>query len=185
MNSAQNKQLSFKTIRNICFGLLLGVNLIGGLFFYSRLQDVTETMYSPIMTHRPYLNEIIALQLAASSLDLLLHEQIRGNLVDNQETIDNIEEIIEKTHSIRNKNVVSEDDAQHFGNFIKTLKVLKVSLIYYKNNRIYDSSSSSTEELYEIIDESIYKLNNEIDYILSLVTNNINKTDKHFLEVTK
>ena len=185
MNSAKKKRLPFKKIRNICFGLLIAVNLFGGLFFYSRLQDITETMYSPILTQRPYLNEIIALQLTASELDLLLHQQIRGELLNNKKTIDLIEKIIEKTHEIKNKNLLEKEDLKHFDIFIKTLRVLKVSLIYYKNNRIYDSSSSSTEELYEIIDDSIYKINSEIDYILSVVTHNISIADKYFLEGTK
>lgn len=185
MMTARKKWLPFKAVRNLCFGFLIAVNLLGGMFFYQRLHDVTETMYTPILTQRPYLNEIIELQLTTSDLDLLLHKQLRGDLLDNEESISQIDKLIAETTILKNKNVISEDESSHFDSFIKSLMRLKLALIYYQENRIYDSSSSSTEELYDIVDENIYNINREIDSILTVVNQNISEADSKFLKGTR
>ncbi len=92
--------LSFKTFRNLCFGMIIFLNLAGGLFFILRLAEVEENMSRPIKEMRPYLNKIIDLQKSTSELDLHLHKQLAGEMTDNNEAIGLISEILLKVTNI-------------------------------------------------------------------------------------
>lgn len=142
-------------------------------------------MASPIQEQRPYLSKIINLQKSTSKLDLLLHKQISGDILHNEESIALIDIIINENNTLRKENILSDTETIFFDGFNNSLKRLKLALIYYKGNRISDSSSSSTEELFEIIDENIKNINKNINGILSTVMVKISKSDNDFVQGTK
>jgi diguanylate cyclase (GGDEF)-like protein len=169
--------ISFNAFRTICFGLLILVNLFGGFFFYLKLQDVIDTMSKPIREERPYLNKLVDLQKMTADLDQKLHSQIRGGTKESQEIIQSIDEIFPEVEKLTSQKIINSNDLLYLKNFSKELKRLKVALIYYNQNRNYDSTSSSTEELSEIIDDSIVVINNNLSSIISIIRRQIAESD--------
>jgi diguanylate cyclase (GGDEF)-like protein len=142
-------------------------------------------MSAPIREERPYLNKIVDLQKMTSELDLHLHKQISGEIVNHQVLIQRIDAIFPEVEVLANQEVIQESDLQYLKNFAKELKRLKVALIYYRQNRIYDSTSSSTEELSEIIDESIIEINHNLNSIISIIRRQIAESDLRVLAGTR
>ena len=177
--------LSFKALRNLCFGFLILLNLLGGFFFLLSLQVVIEAMSKPIQEERPYLSKIINLQKITSELDLQLHKQISGEIIDNWATIQLIDKIFPEVDALTNEKILADNDKKYLYDFADELKRLKVALIYYKENKIYDSASSSTEELFEIIDESIIKINLNLNHIISIIRRQIAESDEKVLTGTR
>jgi hypothetical protein len=138
-------------------------------------------MSRPIKETRPYLNSIIGLQKITSELDLHLHKQLSGQIIENQESIDQIDRILLEVNRITSGQRVSEIDLEHLNSFAKELKRLKIALIYYKENRLYDSASSSTDELFDIIDESIIKYNHDLTSIIAIIRREIADSDEKVL----
>jgi methyl-accepting chemotaxis protein len=176
---------SFKTIRILSFGLLVFLNIFGGGYFVYHLQKVVIEMSKPIHEERPYLNKIIDLQKVTSELDLNLHKQISGEIINNSASIDLIDKIIPQVYALAEQKVMQDQDMQYLHSFANELKRLKIALVYYKDNKIYDSSSSSTEELFEIIDESIININKDLNDIISIIRRQINESDIKVLAGTR
>jgi len=153
------------------------------LFF--KLQNVVETMAKPIMEERPYLTKIIKLQKITSELDLNLHKQISGEIIDNWASIQLIDKIIPEVEILSQEKVIHDDDLQYLHDFSRELKRLKMALTYYKVNKIYDSASSSTEELLEIINESTTKINHNLNSIISIIRRQIAESDVKVLKGTQ
>ena len=172
---------SFKTIRILCFGLLIFLNLFGGLFFFFKLQDVATSISAPIQEERPYLNKIINLQKLSSELDLQLHKQLSGEIIDNSGSINLIDTILPEVEKLAEEKVIRKYDLGYLNNFAKELKRLKAALIYYKNNLQYDPASSSTEEVFEIIDESIININHNLHSIITIIRQQIDNSDLNVL----
>jgi diguanylate cyclase (GGDEF)-like protein len=161
--------------------MIILLNLVGGLFFFIKLNEVVDSMSRPIKETRPYLNSIIGLQKITSELDLHLHKQLSGQIIENQESIDQIDRILLEVNRITSGQRVSEIDLEHLNSFAKELKRLKIALIYYKENRLYDSASSSTDELFDIIDESIIKYNHDLTSIIAIIRREIADSDEKVL----
>jgi diguanylate cyclase (GGDEF)-like protein len=165
--------------------MIILLNLVGGLFFFIKLNEVVDSMSRPIKETRPYLNSIIGLQKITSELDLHLHKQLSGQIIENQESIDQIDRILLEVNRITSGKRVSEIDLEHLNSFAKELKRLKIALIYYKENRLYDSASSSTDELFDIIDESIIKYNHDLTSIIAIIRREIADSDEKVLAGTQ
>ena len=177
--------LSFKTIRILCFSLLIFLNLFGGVFFFFKLQNVVETMSKPIQDERPYLNKILNLQRTSSELDLHLHKQISGEIIDNWASTQLIDKILPEVEILAQEKVIQDNDLKYLHDFAQELKRLKVALVYYKLNIISDSASSSTEELSEIIDESLIKINHNLNSIISIIRRQMAESDVKVLAGTR
>ena len=176
---------SFKTIRYLSFSLLILLNLFGGFFFFLLLQNVAETMSSPIQEERPFLNKIIELQNTTSELDLSLHKQLSGEIIENKVSIQLIDKILTEIENLTHEKIIHENDLHYLNKFAKEVKRLKLALGYYRENRLYDSASSSTEELFEIIDESIIEINSNLNSIIAIIRRQIYESDEKVLAGTR
>lgn len=176
---------SFKTIRYLSFSLLILLNLFGGFFFFLLLQNVAETMSDPIQEERPFLNKIIELQNTTSELDLSLHKQLSGEIIENRVSVQLIDKILTEIENLTQEKIIHEDDLHYLNKFAKEVKRLKLALGYYRENRLYDSASSSTEELFEIIDESIIEINSNLNSIIAIIRRQISESDEKVLEGTR
>lgn len=179
--SLMTQIFSFKTIRILCFGLLISLNLFGGAFFFFKLQNVSDNISASIVETRPFLDRVINLQKSTSELDLLLHKQISGQSIDNFASIQLIDAILPEIELLVKAKAFHSNEIQYLKSFSKELKRLKVALIYYRKSRIYDSTSSSTEELFEIIDESINKINHSLNSIITTFRRQIAESDDNVL----
>ena len=139
-------------------------------------------MSAPIVETRPYLDRVINLQETTSELDLLLHKQMSGQTIENIAAIQLIDTILSEVELLVLTDIIHSNEKKYLDNFSKELKRLKVALIYYKENRIYDSTSSSTEELFEIIDEGITKINHSLTSIISTFRRQIAESDDNVLK---
>ena len=175
------QSLPFNVLRNLCFGLLILLNLLGGGFFFLKFQAVIKDMSRPIQYERPYLNKIINLQKITSELDLQLHKQISGEIIENRPTLQLIDKIFPEVDALLEQKILDDNDKKYLLDFADELKRLKLALIYYKENIIYDSSSSSTEELFEIIDETITKINLNLNQIINIIRRQIAESDEKVL----
>ena len=173
---------SFKIVRILCFGSLLLLNLSGGAYFYFQLQEVNDTISEPILEERPYLNQILNMQRLTSELDLYLHGQLTGQATDISAPIDLIDKILAGLKILKNEVMHSLDPTPDLDIFSKELRRLRVALKYYRESRVYDSTSSSTEELYEIIDTSIAQINKSIINIISAVRGQMAQHDMMVLD---
>ncbi|MDH3391675.1 MAG: EAL domain-containing protein [Desulfobulbaceae bacterium] len=142
-------------------------------------------MSKPLREESPYLSKIIDVQKMTSELDLHLHKQIRGEIINIQGLIQLIGTIFSEVEVLAKQKVINENDLQYLKNFAKELKRLKVALIYYRQSRVYDSTSSATEELSEIIDESVTKINHNLNSIISIIRRQITKSDIRVLTGTQ
>jgi len=182
--------LSFKTFRNICFGMIIFLNLAGGLFFILRLAEVEENMSRPIRETRPYLNKIIDLQKSTSELDLYLHKQLTGEITENKEAIVVINGILLEVNKLTGEKKISTEDLQHLISFKTELRKLKAALIYYKEFYLYDPTSSTAVELFEIIDDGIANVNRDLSSIIAIIRREIANSDEkvlagtHFIQLT-
>ena len=176
-----DQSLPFNVLRNLCFGLLILLNLLGGGFFFLKFQAVIKDMSRPIQYERPYLNKIINLQKITSELDLQLHKQISGEIIENRPTLQLIDKIFPEVDALLEQKILDDNDKKYLLDFADELKRLKLALIYYKENIIYDSSSSSTEELFEIIDETITKINLNLNQIINIIRRQIAESDEKVL----
>lgn len=172
-----NQLFSFKIIRLTSFGFLIFFNLMMGVFFYVKLDHLYQQVSSPIESERPFLSDIIDTQTLTTSLDLHLHKQIAGDIVDNEETLEIIAMIFKKLKSLANQNIIKAEEKEQLLNFTKNLKKLQFALIYYKKNQTYDAASSSSEELYEIIDETLTDINKNLNETISIIQRQINESD--------
>lgn len=172
-----NQLFSFKIIRLTSFGFLILFNLMMGVFFYVKLDHLYQQVSSPIESERPFLVDIIDTQTLTTSLDLHLHKQIAGDIVDNEETLKIIEMIFKKLKSLASQNIIKAEEKEQLLNFTKNLKKLQFALIYYKKNQAYDAASSSSEELYEIIDETLTDINKNLNETISIIQRQINESD--------
>lgn len=156
--------------------------MFGGLFFYFKLQNVAIEMSAPIQEERPYLNKIINLQKFSSDLDLQLHKLLIGQMSDNSDAIKMINTILLEVEQLSENKVIHQYDLDYLNSFTKEIKRLKAALIYYKNNVQYDPSSSSTEEVFELIDESIININHHLHSIITIIRKQIASSDVNVLE---
>ena len=138
-------------------------------------------MSAPIQEERPYLSKIINLQKLSSELDMQLHKQLSGEIIDNSGSINLIDTILPEVEKLAEEKVIRKYDLGYLNNFAKELKRLKAALIYYKNNLQYDPASSSTEEIFEIIDESIININQNLHSIITIIRQQINNSDLNVL----
>ncbi len=79
---------------------------------------------------------------------------------------------------------------QHLNSFTLELRKLKAALIYYKEFYLYDPTSSTATELFEIIDEGIVNVNHDLNSIIAIIRREIADTDEqvlagtHFIQLT-
>lgn len=165
--------------------MIILLNLAGGLFFFIKLNEVVDNISRPIKEDRPFLNSIAGLQKITSELDLHLHKQLSGQIIENQESIDHIDIILLEVNRITSGKSVSGTDLEHLNSFAKELKRLKLALTYYKENKLYDSASSSTEELFDIIDKSIKNYNESLTSIIAIIRREIADSDDKVLAGTQ
>jgi diguanylate cyclase (GGDEF)-like protein len=142
-------------------------------------------MSKPIQEERPYLSKIINLQKITSELDLQLHKQISGEVIDNWTTLQQIDKILSEVGILTSQKVIDDNDLKYLHDFADELTRLKVALVYFKENKIYDPASSSTEELFEIIDESVIKINRNLNHIISIIRRQIADSDEKVLAGTQ
>ena len=142
-------------------------------------------MSSPINNERPFLDKIIDLQKLTSDLDLALHKQISGEIINNNAAMALIDSILLEVEILIDEHLLDNIDQQHLLDFAKEIKRLEIVLIYYKKNRIYDSASSSTEELFEIIDESLNAINKDLHSIIGIIRRQLSKSDETVLAGTR
>ena len=176
------KHLSFQTIRIVSIGSLLFFTLMGGGLLFIQLQGIVTTISEPIQEQRPYLNKVFNLQKAAADLDLQLHNQLKGEIIEISAPIQLIDNIIQDVELLTSENLFATDDLSNLEAFAKELKRLKIALIYYRDNKIYDSASSSTEELFEIIDETLGAINHNLRSFISHIRQHIAESDEMVLE---
>ncbi len=177
--------ISFKTIRVTSFGLLIFINLFVGIFFYFQMGELIREISAPIEKERPFLSDILKIQNLTSALDLSLHDQIAGNIIDNAAALKIIETISSELESLEKENTIKDEEKVYINTFTKNLKQLKVALIYYKNNKLYDSASSSSDELFEIIGESLTGINQSLASVISTLRRQINYYDLKALKDVK
>jgi diguanylate cyclase (GGDEF)-like protein len=177
--------ISFKTIRVTSFGFLIFINLFVGIFFYFQMGELIHEISAPIKKERPFLSDILKIQNLTSTLDLRLHDQIAGDIIDNTSSLQIIEMIFSELESLRKQNIIQDEEKIYIDTFTKNLKQLRVALIYYRNNKLYDSSSSSSDELFEIIDDSLTGINQNLTNIISTLRRQINESDLKVLKDVK
>ena len=101
---------SYKAIRIFCFGLLLILNLVGGMYFYLELGKVSKIISEPILYERPYLSQVLNLQKMTSKLDLHLHKQLTGEITETLPSTRLIDKILFGIKPLETAQVIHSSD---------------------------------------------------------------------------
>jgi len=147
---------------------------------------VADKVSKPILEERPYLNQILNLQKTCSELDLQLHKQLTGAETETLPSTRLIDKILAGTKLLNSDKVLEHTgETQYVKKFSDELRRLKLALTYYRVSRDYDSTSSSSEELFEIIDESTTKINRYLNILITRTRSQIYASDQEVLNSTR
>ena len=116
-----------------------------------------------------------------SELDLQLHKQLTGEVTDASNSTQIINKILSGVEVLKAYKLIHIEVDLSLNNFSKELRRLKVALIYYRESRVYDDTSSSTEELFEIMDESLTNINVNLNNIITKIRRHIDESDLRVL----
>jgi len=139
-------------------------------------------MSEPIHNDRPFLNKIINLQNTSNELHLSLHKQLGGDIIDNQPTIELINKFSNQAETLANEYNISREDKSVLNNLLKELKRLKLALVYFKENKAYDPASSSTDELHDIINDTIRDVNKDLNSLVTITREKIAESNLAVLD---
>ena len=152
-----------------------------GIFFYLQLNALNNTISLVVEKERPLLSGIIQIQDLASELDLYLHHQIAGELTQTDQALEIIDKIVARATTLQNETHLRQQEKDHVNTFSGELRKLRVALIYYRNNRMADSASSSSEEIFDIIEEIVPVINNSLSSIVAIIRREISDSDNRVL----
>ncbi len=177
-----SRLLSLRLVRLSAFGILIVLNLLMGVFLYRQLDGLMAKISGPVGRERPLLSEVLTLQRLTSSLDLSLHPLLTGQSTDIGTSQAIISQIMDRVNAMQIKHLATGDEEAHLASYRKSLKRLKVALVYYRDNADYDAAGSATEALYEIINSTIIEVSSHLNALISGLRQRIADTDLGVLD---